>query len=502
MELTQEVVDQLNKLFETNNTTLLNSVNQALDGRLSEFQEQIDALRNSLPSDGTGDPAGTGDPPAPAGLAAELVAALQAAGVLPSRNADDPSDPPTDPAPDSPGANSGFGDRINSMADTAAEQNAYDATAVRELEREAMRNSMSNEQFEERLRSLAIHPNPVAAPNSTDDPYDFGNVLSYLTSGHADVARYEMEQSAARIQESELSRYGMAPIGGLAVPMEQIIRLSTQGLQDTGDTRGGPAVSEMLEMVYSADIEDPLDLRPYISRLAGSTGEAKFVQWDVPDPASVAEPGDSEYAKTGDAVSDEYKLTPKLLVAKYQLTRVMQSMDATAPVNIFGIGLDKMRRVQAAQMVYGGEANEVTGVYNVANVGSTTVTAAPTTAQVREALRKSWRVPMAQRSIVTSPANVDSWRNLASPAAVARFLEDRESTATVDGKMVLETEHFKSDKPYRGFAGPLREIFLREWDGAVYVSRREQDGLQYIVLELFWNIFIRYPKLFHRFHQA
>ena len=499
MELTAEVIEQLNNLFATNNTTLLNSVNQALDGRLAEFQEQINALRNSLPNDGS--IANPADPPAPASLAAELVAALQAAGVLPTDNSGDPGDPTPDPTPADPSANSGFGDRINAMADTAAEQKAYDASAVRELEREAMRNSMSNEEFEEKLRTLAIQPNPVAPPNNSDDPYDFGNVLSYLTSGQADLARYEVEQSTERIRESELARYGIRPINALAVPMEQIMRLSTQGLATAGATRGGAAVSEMLEMVYSADVEDPLDLMPYVTRLVGTSGEAKFVKWDVANPSSVAEPNDSEYAKTTDSVADETALKPTLLVGKYQLTRLLSVMDPDAPANIFRIGLDKMRRVQAAQQVYGGAANEVDGIYNLANVGSTTVTAAPTAAEVRAALRASWKVAN-NRAVISSPANVDSWRNLASPAAVARFLEMDGMMPTVDGNMVLQTEHFTSAKPYRGFAGPLSEIFVREWDGAVYVSRREQDGLQYIVLELFWNQFVRYPALFHRFHEA
>ena len=48
----------------------------------------------------------------------------------------------------------------------------------------------------------------------------------------------------------------------------------------------------------------------------------------------------------------------------------------------------------------------------------------------------------------------------------------------------------------------MSQIYVKNWDGAVFVSRRYEDGNDYLLLEVFWDMQLVHPGLFYRFAQT
>ena len=222
-----------------------------------------------------------------------------------------------------------------------------------------------------------------------------------------------------------------------------------------------------------------------------------------PNPAMVAEPTSNTggYAYTGDSTTAEILIAPKIAAVKTAITRLSNSRAPYLLPLIVQYLVAKTRELQSGQIVAGdGTGQNVTGIYDTANVGSQTVTGAPqiTAPFVLAGLDASFQYPASEKRIIMHPDGRAVVRGLAFPTAVAKFYMDD----MVMGTPVLVTHHLDNAKPGRTVIGPMREVYVKEWDNAVYVSRREEDGQDILTVELFWNMAIIHPSLFHRLHQA
>ena len=125
---------------------------------------------------------------------------------------------------------------------------------------------------------------------------------------------------------------------------------------------------------------------------------------------------------------------------------------------------------------------------------------------VESALSASVHVagPDAGRAVITTETNVQTMRSLAQPAAVSALMSP---TPAMNGEdrvrdaRVWTTDFFDATKTRRGVAGPFSDILLKEWDDSVYVSRRYEAGISWLLTEMFWDILVRHAALFYRFRQ-
>ena len=138
---------------------------------------------------------------------------------------------------------------------------------------------------------------------------------------------------------------------------------------NTGAASGGDAIDENIVMMVRSDVPDPLNILPLVTNLPSVPGDSRIVTINVPTPAMVAEPGDTGYVKTGDTVADDVTFSPKLLVEKLQLTRLVNVQAPAMLAAIMNIGLAKMDEQRNSQIVYNSAGtNDITSLYNYTGV--------------------------------------------------------------------------------------------------------------------------------------
>ena len=178
--------------------------------------------------------------------------------------------------------------------------------------------------------------------------------------------------------------------------------------------------------------------------------------------------------------------------------------------SVLDVVLTRFGEQQNRALVAGDTANGplgAAGLYGLAGIGSSDDLAAAITVENVEALMAaSVHVagPEAGRAIITTAGNVETMRSLAQPAAVSAFMSP---TPAMNGEdrvrdaRVFTCGFFDATKPYRGVGGPFSDILLKEWDDSVYVSRRYEGGINWLLCEMFWDVRVKHPALFYRFRE-
>ena len=144
-----------------------------------------------------------------------------------------------------------------------------------------------------------------------------------------------------------------------------------------------------------------------------------------------------------------------------------------------------------------GASNQVRGIYKyTGSTSSIEMTALSTvTAKIlTDALDLSYQFPNEAKRIIVSPEVRTNLRTIARPTAVGAFFLN----GAVDGAPVLNTRKMQTgagEKLYRGVVGPMQDAYLKQWDDAVFVHTRYEEGNQIMVLETFWDMVLAHPEL-------
>ena len=412
--------------------------------------------------------------------------------------AEEPAEPTETPAETEAAENAAT---IKRMADIAASQASFDEDTVRSLQIMATAKRMTADEYFEKLKSIQIQPNPAAALDTSEREFNIGNALVAMAHNEWSNAKYEQAVSNDILRKTNL---GMMAPGTLAIP-KAIIALNTT----TGAASGAKAIEDRIIMMLRKDLPDPFNIMPFVTMLPSSAGEDRIAFIAAPNPAMVEEPGDTGYTKTGDATVTDIQIAPKIMVDKVLVSRLMNVQAPTFMSALFNILIAMMDETKTEQILMGAGATgatdeEINGIYFNASIGSSTDlsngVADVTAAIIRAAMRASFPVTDNSKSIIMSPSAEDRLPSLAEPAAVGRFYEGGQ----VENFTVRETEYMQltaGTKPARGLVGPLSQIYVKDWDDAVFVSRRYEDGNDFMVLENFFNTIVPYPEVFHRLRQ-
>lgn len=296
---------------------------------------------------------------------------------------------------------------------------------------------------------------------------------------------------------SKLGQTGMM----LRVEDLDIIELATQYGGTQGTNSVGQTATVVGPMFIRADVPDPLDLMPYITRVPSAPGEFVLATVNVPAPGMVAEPDDSGYSKTGETQTVAVKLTPHLLVERLNLTRVAELSQAGLTNFAIATAIMRMGEQMSGQLVAGdGSAPNITGIYNTTSLSSQTVAniAAITAAYVRVGLAAA---KLGQMPLFISTMNViDALKDIASPTAAGRLVENE----MVDGVPMLRTNHLSEGgtKNARTVIAALGEMYVKQWDNAYFISRRYWDGLEVVNVEMVWDAAFPVVGYGHRLHEA
>ena len=398
-------------------------------------------------------------------------------------------------------------EQMTAMLKIAGQQpEIFPPAALSELALDLVMGKVSTpEDFRAKLTSIQIMPKSIAAGISDAEvsQYDLQAVMAGLISGDMSGVSKELSRSHEIKTKSEIA--GRLSADAIAVPLNQLASHSGT----TGDGASGSSIPEITAMFYDVGTPDSTNVLPYLTRLPGGAGIAKPVAITAPQPGHVVEPLDAGYAKTGDAAGVGYEMRPHMLIDYLSITRVLDVLEPEYWGEVLDVVLNRFGEQQNLAIVSGDTANSplAAGLYGLAGIGSSAnLTAAITTANVEAALSASVHVagPDAGRAIITTPANVQTMRSLAQPTAVAALMSP---TPAMNGEDMIRDARvwtsgfFDATKTRRGVAGPFSDVLLREWDDSVYVSRRYEAGISWLLTELFWDVHVRHPALFYRFRE-
>ena len=391
--------------------------------------------------------------------------------------------------------------RLAAMADIAAgQEKVYDAQAVRSLQLEAVQMGMTIEDFGTKLKTLQLQPDPVAPNDSNEQAYDIGAALLSMAYGNQTMAKYEQDVSLGILSQSNLGVHGP---GVLAIPrnvVEDLMQLNTQILGGGGGD-AAPARYNQPGMYIRADVPDPLDILPLVTMLPSGPGDPRIIKITVPSPAGVAEPGDGGYGITGDASVAAISITPHLIVGKLAISRVTNVEAPQLLTNILTIALARLRELQNQHLLTGGAGVDIQGLYGYSGIGTSaalTTVAGVDVDVVEAAIKTSFAFPNGNRRIIIGTEMESAWKKLARPDSVDAFYVNRQ----VNGVPVLETNYITAGgKAVRGLVGPFADIYVKQWDNAIFVSRRYEDGNDILVVEMFWDMMVGHPEQFYRFRQ-
>ena len=398
-------------------------------------------------------------------------------------------------------------DQMSAMLQIAASQpELYQPGALQDLALDlAMGKVATPEDFRAKLSSIQIQSRPQA-PGVSDaevSQYDLQAVMAGVLSGDLSGASKEVSRSTEIKAKSEIG--GRLSADAIAVPLNQLASHSGT----TGDGASATAIQEITAAFYDSGVPDSTNVLPYLTRLPGGPGIAKPVAVTVPQPGHVVEPVDAGYSKTGDASGAGNDMVPHLLVDYLSITRVLDVLEPQYWGSVLEVVLTRFGEQQNRALIVGDTANSPleNGLYGLTGIGSSAnLAAAITTAMVESALSASVHVagPDAGRAIITTETNVQTMRSLAQPAAVSALMSP---TPAMNGEdrvrdaRVFTCGFFDATKTRRGVAGPFSDILLKEWDDSVYVSRRYEGGINWLLCELFWDALVRHAALFHRFRE-
>ena len=398
-------------------------------------------------------------------------------------------------------------DKMSTMLKIAASQpELYQAGTLQELALDmAMGRISTPDAFRAKLDTIQIISRPQA-PGISDaevTQYDLQAVMQGTLSGDLTSASKEVSRSTEIKAKSEIG--GRLSADAIAVPLNELASHSGT----TGAGASATAIQEITAAFYDSGVPDSTNVLPYLTRLPGGPGIAKPVAISAPQPGHVGEPTDSGYVKTGDATGTGNDMVPNLLVDYLSITRVLEVLEPMYWGEVLTVVLDRFVEQQNKSLVVGDTANSPleNGLYGLTGIGSSgNLNAAITTALIESALAASVHVagPDAGRAIVTTPSNVQTMRSLAQPSAVSALMSPTPAANGLDmvrDARVWTTDFFDATKTRRGVAGPFSDILLKEWDDSVYVSRRYEAGINWLLCEMFWDVLVRHPALFYRFRE-
>ena len=396
-------------------------------------------------------------------------------------------------------------DRLQTMlAVVATQPELYNGQALGRLALAVAAGTITDPDALQRGLEDALIPHTPSAPGLTDGP---GHGAGYATlladwwggkSLKGDAWRY----SESILDASEVS--SLAAPGAIPLPLASIADMRQNLVSTTATTSAGDAILEMAQAIYDKSVRDPLDLWDQTTVLPGGSGEVKLTEVTLPTPTFVAEPTtDSGYARTGDATADANLLKPKLLIAYLNISRLM---DVSAPE--FWTAVAMMSEVAMMERLNQGLLETINtdapvGMYNFTGVGtSANLTTDPDVDAVDAALGASLYLPEGNRRMVVQNG---VWRSLQGTARVAGVSPLVQPTpgpyGSIDDVPLLVSKLWTDAKPYRGIVGPWQDIISRLWDGALYVSRRYEAGVNWLLLEAFADWRPRHAGQFHRFRQ-
>ena len=277
----------------------------------------------------------------------------------------------------------------------------------------------------------------------------------------------------------------------------------------TGAGASGSAIQEINAAYYDSGTPDSTNVLPLLTQLPDRPGIAKAVAITAPQPAHTPEPGDSGFSKTGDAVGVGFDMHPHLLVDYMALTRVLEVLEPEFEGAVLNVVLNRFMEQMNKGLIVGDTADSPLedGLYGLTGIGSSAnLNAAITTAIIEAALADSVHVasPQAGRAIVTTATNVGTMRSLAQPTAVAALMSP---TPAMNGEDMIRDARvwtcgfFDSAKTRRGVVGPFSDILIKEWDQSVFVHRRYEAGINWLATEMYYDLLVRHPALFHRFRE-
>ena len=392
------------------------------------------------------------------------------------------------------------------LAIAISQPELYAKGAVAELALDAAMGLITSPvDFRAKLESIQIISRPQASGISDAEmsQYNLSAVVKSIMANDMSGMSKELSLSNEIRRGSEVASR-LSP-DAIAVPLNQLASHSGT----TGDGASGTGIQELTDAFYDSGTPDSADILPFLTELPSGPGIIKPVALSAPQPGHVGEPLDAGYGKTGDATGVGSEMRPHLLVDYMSLTRVLQVLEPEYEGALLEVVLRRFMEQQNRAIVVGDTADSPLpdGLYGLADVGSSgNLNSAISVTNVEMALSASVHVasPQAGRAIITTPENVQTLRSLAQPAAVAALMSP---TPAMNGEdrvrdaRVFTTNFFPSGKTRRGITGPFSDILLKNWDGAVYVSRRYEGGINWLLTELFWDAKVRHPELFYRFRE-
>ena len=408
--------------------------------------------------------------------------------------------------PTEPDAQAAAGQMTNMLKIAASQPELYKPGMLQEIALDmAMGKVASPEDFRAKLTSIQIQPKPIA-PGISDaefSDYDLNAIMRGVLTGDLSGASKEVSRSNEIKAKSEIK--GRLSPDAIAIPLDCLASHSGT----TGAGASGSAIQEINAMFYDSGIPDSTNVLPMLTRLPDRPGIAKAVAITSPQPGHVPEPGDSGFAKTGDASGQGFDMTPHLLVDYMALTRVLEVLEPEFEGSVLTVVLNRFMEQMNKGIIVGDTVDSPleNGLYGLADVGSSVnLAAAITTAHVEAALSASVHVagPDAGRAIITTPSNVQTMRSLAQPAAVSALMSP---TPAMNGEdrirdaRVWTTGFFDAAKTRRGVIGPFSDILIKEWDQSVFVHRRYEAGVNWLATELYYDLLVRHPELFYRWRE-
>lgn len=423
----------------------------------------------------------------------------------------EPEEPEPEPEPEEPEEPEPDAEQLNALLDIAASQpEFYSPEELTRLRMDvAQRLIPDGAALRAKLESIHINPKPIAPGLSNEGDYSIERALRSIAHGDLSMAPVEHARSNDILGATNMA-YSTGRGSGMAIPMSAIREQRVDPSFDlaTRVSTGAMASQNAEELViddlveyYRADIPDPLEILPLIPRVASRPGDPRFVRITTPTPGTVAEPGvrpaatdhsvDADahagvtqgYAETGDSSTADHSMGPQILAVYTSMTRladVQSPMFMSQVMSILMNKMDEVRNEQVIDALYARtDANRNLDHSRV----SAELTAAYTVTQMDAAIDNSWRyenLAGANRAVVTTVAGRSTLRNLANPTAVGRYSDGM----TVRGLPIHATGHLAR---HQAVVGPFGLLRMKEWDGSVYVSSRYEAGIQYMLLELFWN---------------
>ena len=398
-------------------------------------------------------------------------------------------------------------EQMTAMLKIASSQpELYQPGALQELGFDLVLGKFANaEAFRDKLTSIQILHRPIGSGLSdpADAPYNLGAIMQGVLSGDFSDAGVELARSNDIKKASDLS--GRLSAATVAIPRNLV---SHSG--DSGTGAAGTAIREVQGAFYDVGTPDSTDVVQFLTRLPGGPGLVKANAITLPQPTHTPEPTtDAGYPKTGDASAAGNELAPSILVDYLNATRLLNTIEPDYWDAVLQIVERRFSEQMNRGLVVGDGVNSPleNGMYGLAGVGSSAnLSAAITTAIVESALSASVHVagPDANRAIITTETNVATMRSLAQPAAVSALMAQTTSangTDQVRDAKVFSCGFFPAGKTRRGVAGPWADVLLKQWDDSLYISRRDEAGISWLLVEMFWTVHVRHPALFHRFRE-